>query len=152
MVMKRVDSCAPYGLGLHLKDSQVEGPARIEQRERVKQLHCKDIDVRFQVHGKLDLFWTTQSPYYGKVEIPATLLSWIDYLRPETMLPEDCVNITMTYFDPSNTVTRTQRFYITVDFDEFMALCGDLICPSNRSDIEDRRRRIKETGQWPNVM
>ena len=148
--MRRVDSCAPYGWSLILNDSQLEGTARAELRERVKQLDCREIDVHFLVASKTQLYWSTQSPYYGTVEIPICLFSWIDYYRPEVMLPEDCVSIRMNYLDPSNTVTGREQFHITVDFDEFMAICGDLVSHV-KTDVEDRRKRIKETGEWPLV-
>ena len=149
--MKRVDSCAIYGWPPTLKASQVEGPARKEVRERIRHLPCRNIDVTFLVDSKRQFYWSTQSPYYGQIEIPESLFSWLDYFRPESMSPEDCVNVVMTYDDASEPDPHRLKFYVTVDFDEFMSKCGDLIAGRDQG-LERQRHQIKIDGHWPNVV
>ena len=149
--MKRVDSCAIYGWPPVLRASQLEGVVRSEVRARIRQLRCREVEVSFCVARKRPFFWVRKSPYYGIVEIPESLFSWIDYLRPEVMSPEDCVNVTMTYDDPSEPDPYMLKFYVTVDFDEFMTVCGDLIAGRDQG-LAERRHQIKTDGHWPNVV
>lgn len=146
--MQRVDSCALYGWRPELLPILVEGPARKVLRERVRHLPCREIEVWFCVAMMKQFFWTTKSPYYGTTQIPQILFSWLDYMRPEIMAKEDCVNITMKFDDESNPWPRPE-FYITVDFDDFLAECGSLV-QGYSQDFDAERQRIK-TGYNPIV-
>jgi hypothetical protein len=137
----RTDSLFRSHTAPHEYLEQGSGENRINARNRCENLNLMSVDVMYP-HRQSDV--TYEQPTQLEV-----LKYFMTYIRPVNLCREDAVGIRLFFFPPINDTSRSIKFVVSADLNEFLEICEGVVLPKYECDeFRALAEKIKKEGFW----